>query len=136
MTHPHPTKPHPKYLLKIALRCVGVVVAIGAGLLCFSLGQAVLGEGQHPLKPDIDTQFSMGYTDEAFAQLQVGMDSTQVLQLLGMPLSVQHWENCEQEWAFSQDGKAWPADFAWMNRAVVLDSTGKVRLIINGMSYD
>lgn len=62
--------------------------------------------------------------DEKFATVQSGMSSSDLVSLLGAPLSKRLLgADLEEEiWAYSRDGASRWGDFAWKERAVLLRS--------------
>ena len=63
------------------------------------------------------------------------MPATEVEAMLGRPLLMTTNKNGLVEWAFSNDGKCWWGDFAWLHRAIVL-SNGTVVSIERDIRYD
>lgn len=106
----------------LALGIIGALVLL---LLAFSSI-----ESYFPFNPAIDTRFAPGYSEEAFASLQVGMTKDEVLQRLGPPLNAQ----ADQSWVYSEDGACTWWDFAWLARGVQFDPQGRVietRAVVN-----
>lgn len=85
--------------------------------------------------PSIDTTFATGYTEQSFKRVVTGMPATEVESLLGQPLLMTTNKNGSVEWAYSNDGKCWWGDFAWLNRAIVF-SNGTVVSIERDIRYD
>lgn len=85
--------------------------------------------------PDIDTEYSSGFSEQAFAQTTVGMLPSDVEAKLGKPLEVSNGPNNREIWWYSRDGKCWWGDFAWKGRALVF-SNGVVVEIIHQVFYD
>ena len=102
----------------------------------FVYGGAILMEGYNPLKPDIDTWFSKKYDEEKFNSIFEGMDTTMVIRLIGQPIDKSRYEEPNQYWYFTGDGKAWPDDFAWLGRELLIDKNGKVSKVIRSVHYD
>ena len=108
-------KAQPRMLVFVsALLIFGVCV----GLL-FLLMFPAPPEGKLIFKPDIDTCFADGYSDAAFASVTIGMAASDVLALLGEPMSTQErssWPypgDAETLWWYSSDGACSWGDFAW-----------------------
>lgn len=69
--------------------------------------------------PAIDTKFGPGYSEEAFSRITVGMPKTSVRGALGAPLTTFTNINGDEEWLYTDDGKCYWGDFAWLWRSVV-----------------
>jgi len=81
------------------------------GLMVF-WGWFILSEGLNPINPTIDTKFSVGYNEEKFDLIKIGMDSLDVKNLIGKPFGIQKMTDNETLWTFSGDGKCSWYDFA------------------------
>lgn len=105
----------PRRIISIStlLPC-GVIV----GILFFVMFPAP-PEGKCIFSPDIDTRYAAGYSDGAFASVTIGMTESNVLHILGKPISTQAqslWPypgDAEILWWYSSDGACSWSDFAW-----------------------
>jgi outer membrane protein assembly factor BamE (lipoprotein component of BamABCDE complex) len=110
---------------------------LGTALCCVALfifGGFSLSEGYNPAKPEIDTRMSDQFEESRFKEIKVGMDTAQVVALIGKPLGKEG--RTIQRWFWTLDGKCKWGDFAWMARAVVIDQNGKVKLIQESTRYE
>ena len=87
----------------------------------------IVTENYFPLYPHIDTYFAEGYTDEAFAQVEIGMTKAEVEALLGVPLHMHSYDygpeyDIDMTWAYTQDGAAPIGDFAWDYRVIFFNN--------------
>ena len=111
------------------------IVAIGFFcIILFFTGAFPLSEGYNPIKPEIDTKFSPGYTEENFNKITVGMDTTEVVKLVGEPIG--KLGRHTRMWYFTSDGKCKWMNFAWLARDIVVGANGKVRDIHKSVRYD
>jgi len=85
--------------------------------------------------PGIDTKYSPGFKQSVFNQVVVGTTAADLERKLGKPLLVVTNESGSQEWSFTDDGKCWWGDFAWLHRAAIL-SNGIVVSIERSIRYD
>jgi outer membrane protein assembly factor BamE (lipoprotein component of BamABCDE complex) len=110
---------------------------LGTAVVCvmlFIFGGFSLSEGYNPAKPEIDTREAEQFEESRFQQITVGMDTAQVMALIGRPLGKEG--RTIQRWYWTLDGKCKWMDFAWMARAVVIDQNGKVKLIQASTRYE
>jgi len=103
-------------------------------IIIFMIGGFSLHEGYNPIKPDIDTQFSPGYSEANFSKIAVGTDTAEVIKLIGRPMGV--IGSSSRLWYYSTDGACKWKNFAWMARALVIDANGKVKVIQKSIRYD
>lgn len=68
--------------------------------------------------PGIDTYYAPGYSEDAFSQVTPGMTTHAVEQLLGRPLHAYSDVDGSTTWAYTEDGKSWYFDFAWLSREI------------------
>lgn len=111
-------------ILGTVICCVGL----------FIFGGFSLSEGYNPIKPEIDTRTTELFDEGRFKQITVGMDTAQVIALIGKPLGREG--RTIQRWFWTLDGKCKWADFAWMARALVIDQNGKVKMIQESTRYE
>jgi outer membrane protein assembly factor BamE (lipoprotein component of BamABCDE complex) len=110
----------------------------GASLCCvilFLFGGFSLVEGYNPAYPDIDTKSTPQFDEEKFQQIKVGMDTTEVISMIGQPLG-REGRSLIKRWFYTADGKCKWSDFAWQARALVIDQNGKVKLIQQSTRYE
>lgn len=87
----------------------------------------LITENYFPVYPHIDTYFAEGYTDEAFAQVEIGMTKAEVEALLGAPLHMYSYDygseyDIDTTWEYTQDGAALIGDFAWDYRVIFFNN--------------
>lgn len=124
------TPPHPGLWRGGRIAATLSLGLIGGLLLLFL---AFIGiESYFPLYPAIDTRFAPGYTEQAFAALEVGMTKEEVLQRLGPPLNAQ----ADPAWVYSEDGACGWWDFAWLGRGVQFDAEGRLIETRAAVHYD
>jgi len=88
--------------------------------------------------PSIDTQFTPGFSDDAFNKVRADMSSRKVEELLGQPLWVEPYVehgNTGEVWYYTLDGKCKWGDWAWKCRKIDLRD-GKVFEVISRWQYD
>jgi len=73
--------------------------------------------------PSIDTVYSKGFSEKAFSQVSPGMSKADVLQLLGEPLGIDEHHDRDETWWYSNDGRCWFGDFAWLGRSVTFTNS-------------
>ncbi|MGZ3882938.1 MAG: hypothetical protein ACXVP0_00645 [Bacteroidia bacterium] len=109
---------------------------IATGFCCltlFIIGSFMLDEGYNPAVPDIDTKYAANCTEAKFNEITVGMDTSEVIRLVGQPIGKRG--SSTQKWNYTADEKCQWHDFAWLNRNLVIDSRGKVKLILKTIEY-
>lgn len=109
---------------------------------------AFLGPEQYYIfNPYIDTKMASNYSPEKFDQLEIGMDKSDVIDLIGSPLyaKIDTLDNLTFErFYYTGDGKIsnqkmpWYMfnDYAWYRSTVTFDSDQKLIDIDKGWSYD
>lgn len=115
-------------------KILSVITVVFCCVGMFFLGGFSLHEGYNPVKPDIDTQFGPGYSEENFNKITEGIDSSEVIKLIGRPIGV--IGSSSKLWYYSTDGKCKWQNFAWLARAVVIDRNGKVKQVQKSVRYD
>jgi outer membrane protein assembly factor BamE (lipoprotein component of BamABCDE complex) len=90
---------------------------IGSLVLAALLYVTMGGESYFFLYPSIDTRFAPGYSEGGFERVKVGMTKAEVLSLLGPPFDP--GTVGQSSWHYTQDGKCFWADWAWLDRTVV-----------------
>ncbi|MCD6067723.1 MAG: hypothetical protein K0S33_2549 [Bacteroidetes bacterium] len=112
--------------MKFYQRIVAVISTSLIAFVLFSFGQAPLMEGYNPVKPDVDTQYSEKFDEAKFRTIQNGMDTAEVISLIGMPMSRQRLGDTMTLWYYTCDGKCEWADFAWLGRVIYVAESGRV----------
>jgi hypothetical protein len=94
-------------------------------------------EGIFLFNPDIDTKYSLGYSETKFGQILSGMSEDQIIELLGQPLSraERYDRDYDTLWSYTGDGACTWSDFAWKHRWVMMKN-GKVVGTGAGWSFD
>lgn len=115
-------------------RILSLVAIAFLCIIIFLSGGFPLSEGYNPVKPGIDTKFSSGYTEENFNKITIGMDTAEVLKLVGEPIG--KLGRHTRMWYFTSDGKCKWMNFAWLARDIVVGPNGKVRDIHKSVRYD
>lgn len=117
-----------------------ILSLIAIGFFCviiFLIGGFPLSEGYNPVKPEVGTKFSVNYSEENFNKITVGMDSSEVFKIMGEPLGkLPNHAPVKRLWYYSVDKKSDWADFAWLKRAIVYGSNGKVKEIQKSIRYE
>ena len=88
------------------------------------------------MNPDIDTVYAPNFTQEKFDYIKPGIDSAQVISLLGQPLGKQKLDNSQCIWYYTGDGKCSFGDYAWLGREVYISANGKVAQTVKDIYYD
>jgi len=116
---------------------IGKILSILAtGICClalFMIGGFILDEGYNPAVPGIDTKYAANCDESKFNQVTVGMDTSEVIKLIGQPLGKRG--SSTQKWNYTADEKCEWHDFAWLNRNIVVGPNGKVRSVIKITEY-
>jgi hypothetical protein len=85
--------------------------------------------------PAIDTRFAAGFSEKAFSQISTGMSVSDVQSRVGKPLLTFINGDGLEEWLFTDDGKCWWGDFAWLRRSLAI-SNSTVVSIDRSIHYD
>ena len=121
--------------MKIITKIISCISLTVIGVISFFAGQMSLIEGYNPIRPDIDTQFSKDYNEQAFMQIKIGDDTTSVINKIGFPSNISLLDE-RVYWNYSEDGKSPIYDFAWLQRSVIFDDEWKVCQIVKRVVYD
>ncbi len=106
-------------------------------IVVFFVGGFSLSEGYNPVKPEAGTKFSANYSEDNFNKITVGMDSTEVLKLIGEPMGkLPNYAAFKPLWCYSADKKNSHSDFAWLKRAIYFGRNGKVREVQKSVKYE
>lgn len=106
-------------------------------VVTFFIGGFPLIEGYNPVKPDADTKFTSTYTEDNFNKITVGMDTTEVIKLMGEPMGkLPKHASFKPLWYFSLNKESKALDFAWLKRAIVIGRDGKVREVQKSVKYE
>ena len=115
----------------LAVLSVGFIICV---LFMFGIVQTI--EGYNSADPGIDTHYAEKFDEAKYKSIVAGMDTAQVIALIGAPLSIQDFDDGSALWYYTSDGKAWPEDYAWLGREIMFDSKGKVEYLNMGVHYD
>lgn len=123
------------------LKTLGVVAVILISLSIFFIEYSVTIEGYNRFSPWIDTKTTDYFTEEKFDLITVGMDTTEIKDIIGEPLYRQSpiWiksDSISQVWDFTSDGKFKKGDFAWFARELYINRKGKVSEILKYIAFD
>ncbi len=117
-----------------------ILSLIAIGFFCivvFFIGGFPLSEGYNPVKPNADTKFSGAYNEDNFNKITIGMDSTEVLNLIGEPIGkLPRYASFKPLWFYSVNKESESGDFAWLKRAIVFGRNGKVREVQKSVRYE
>lgn len=113
----------------MVLKIISVLTTGWAFLIAFIFGMLVIS--YNPFVPDINTRFSEKYNEEKFNSITVGMDTTEVIILIGTPISKYQEKDLLPEWSYSAQSHTAGIhdDTAWLVRAVEINRFGKVSKI-------
>lgn len=119
------------------MRKKSILLPLLAGVLLLLVTLWVYGhlEAYCYFYPSIDTKFAPGFSEKAFSQIAQGMTVTDVQNRLGKPLLIFTNSAGLEEWLFTDDGKCWWGDFAWLRRSVVV-SNETVVSVDRSIRYD
>jgi outer membrane protein assembly factor BamE (lipoprotein component of BamABCDE complex) len=90
---------------------IGGVIALGLYTCCGV-------ESYCYVYPSIDTRYASGFSESKFAEVRAGMSMNEVITLLGEPYHRGGGRNSVR-WSYTQDGKCFWADWAWLGREIV-----------------
>lgn len=76
------------------------------------------GESYCILYPGIDTRYAAGFSEKAFATIEVGMTKEEVIRRLGEPFGGAP-ARAGSRWSYTSDGACPWADWAWLGREIV-----------------
>ena len=106
-------------------------------IIMFFIGGFPLSEGYNPIKPAADTKFSTNYSEENFNKITVGMDTTELMKLVGEPLGkLPNHASFKPMWCYSVNKESKSGDFAWLKRGILIGRNGKVREIQKSVLYE
>jgi outer membrane protein assembly factor BamE (lipoprotein component of BamABCDE complex) len=97
---------------RVGLTICVVAVATVAGYLSVGLERYCV------LYPGIDTCYAPAFSERKFAQVLIGMSKEEVIRLLGEPYHKSVGRDSVR-WFYTQDGKCFWADWAWLGREIV-----------------
>ena len=86
-----------------------VTATVLAAFICFAMaicGAMQLMEGYNFFNPNIDTYYTAGFDQKKFESIKEGIDSNQVIVLLGQPRSKLQVDSDLCIWYYSGDGKS------------------------------
>ncbi|HWY10202.1 MAG TPA: hypothetical protein VN026_02700 [Bacteroidia bacterium] len=106
-------------------------------IIMFFIGGFPLSEGYNPVKPAADTKFSPNYSEENFNKVTVGMDTTELVKLIGEPLGkLPNHASFKPMWFYSVNKENPSGDFAWLKRGILIGRNGKVREVQKSVLYE
>lgn len=123
-------------MIRNILKAVSAVGVLFLSTFIFSLGFLSMSESYHFFCPDIDTQFTAKYNESKFLKIKPGANADSVLRAIGEPFHINTDSDTTFQWDYSTDGKCKSGDFAWLLRAVVVDTNHKVVKTISTVIYD
>lgn len=121
--------------MKMGFKLLGI---LGAGFICFCifmLGGYMLHEGYNPVSPRISTKYTDQYDEMKFDETE-GMDTTDVIKLIGQPFRKDGSTRSVQAWSYTQKGNCKWNEFAWLGRYLVIDRYGKVKAVKKVIRYE
>ena len=121
---------------KVIGKALSAILIVPFCVLSMVVGAFTLGESYNVLVPDIDTHFTLGYSEKKYFSSQPGVDTSEVIRLIGRPFYVQRVGRSKDLWYYSGDGKCKWMDFAWLGREIFIDSCGKVIRLNTPIHYD
>lgn len=132
-------------MLKIFLKIISVLGLSFLSVVLFFSAQFPLIEGKYFLNKYIDTQFAEHYTPEKFEQIKVGMEISEVINLIGQPLLKDKVDK-HTNYYYTTDGKVlkegkgkiirWYDDFAWYQSMISVSSENIVISVNKGWLHD
>jgi hypothetical protein len=110
------------------------------GIVCLVFGLVILwGYGRLEVYcffyPSIDTKSAPRFSEKAFNQISNVMAISQVNSTLGKPLLIFTNSAGLEKWSFTDDGKCWWGDFAWLWRSINI-SNNTVVSVHRSIRYD
>ncbi len=118
------------------MRIIGIILTAALCFGIFMVGGFILHDGYNPVSPKISTKYTEGYNEMKFGEIEVGMDTTDIVTLIGQPFS-KEGRSSIQAWCYSGKGKCKWNEFAWLKRFVVVDHrTGKVKYVKKEICYE
>ena len=114
----------------------------------FFLGYTPLIEGKHFFNKYIDTEFAENYSPKKFEKVEIGMELSEVKNLVGVPLDMVNANKnaLNKNYYYTRDGKLLHNaktcrqkgydDFAWYRSTVEVNSENIVVSIKKGWSFD
>ena len=128
--------------MNTALKIFSAIILLIIAYFVFYLGAAPLIEGRNLINPYIDTEFAENFTPEKLEFIKVGMTEEEVIEKLGMPLSITEGVNNLKGYQYSKDGKLLESrrrhlinDFAWYACFINIEN-GKVTKIDKFWAFD
>lgn len=129
---------------------IALFLTLLVGLALFMLFVVGFTEQYFAPAPAIGTLFSANYSEAKFDQIRAGMTETEVVELIGDPLSKDRFilsfnqgersatmpANSTVMWSYSNDNARGIWDFAWLGRFVYFDEAGRVTGTLEWVFYD
>ena len=131
-------------IVPLLLVSCGVAIAKGrrrqaaafgiGGVIAFGLYTCSGVESYCYVYPSIDTRYASGFSERKFAEVRAGMSMDEVITLLGEPYHRGVGRSSVRR-SYTQDGKCFWADWAWLGREIVFKD-GRVVERISRIYYD
>jgi outer membrane protein assembly factor BamE (lipoprotein component of BamABCDE complex) len=93
-------------------------------------------EDYNPINPSIDTRYTTDFDEEKFNSIEVGIDTVQIISLIGSPHSRHKLPDNKVIWYYTSDGKCDWYDFAWLGRELIINKQGNVITIQKSIHKD
>jgi len=122
--------------MKIIMKITSVIFLFAIAISMFQLGKTLFVESYNWIKPDIDTEFTQKYDEKYFQKIKLGDNINDIVKQIGEPFYIKESELGEYTWSYSNDGKCKWFDFAWLQRAVIVDKNGTVINIKKNIIHD
>jgi acyl carrier protein len=119
----------------MVLKITSVLTTGWTFLIAFGCGMMVIT--YNPFVPDINTRFSEKYNEEKFTAITVGMDSIDIINLIGEPISKYKINDSLTEWSYSAQSHnaGIHDDTAWLIRELQINRFGKVIKIYKSRGF-
>jgi hypothetical protein len=114
--------------MKILNKAISIVTIVIFCTVTVFFGRLLCSESYNPLFPDIDTYYTPKFEEKKFFLINPGMDTSEVVKLIGHPFSKQKLNDSSKLWYYTGDGKCKWMDFAWIGREIEICSNKVVRL--------
>lgn len=121
----------------IVYKIISAILSLIILFYVWFFGFILIGaDSYNPIKPDIDTKFSDRYDEDKFNSIEAGMDTTELLKILGEPIDVGMVGTPKGSiWYYSSDGGCEWYGFAWLGREVIVNK-GKVVETVKSVHFD
>lgn len=135
-------------MVNIVLKTISVLGLSFLTVVLFLMGQFPLIEGIYLLDKYNDTRFAKDYSPEKFEQVKVGMEFSEVINIIGQPLYTHKGttKTSYTTYNYTGDGKFWSesaydpvfpyGDFAWYQSKLLVNSENIVVRIEKGWLHN